>query len=145
MISKVIQSNELLEIVGIADLDQIARLIDAGANPNFRDVLDGGTCLHRVAGSGKTDTMCYLLEHGADPNILTQNCSTSPLGIAALAGKLEIVRMIIRFGGKLSEREESTGLVAELREAGFGSIAQLLEYRVPLSSDTLTERETTQR
>ena len=126
MKSTAIESTELLEIVESGDISRIAALIEKGANPNFRDVLDGSTCLHRIAGTAEYAALEFLLKHGADPNILTQNTAASPLGIAASAGRLENVELLLKNDARLSTRELSTGLIEEIREYGFDEIVQLL-------------------
>ncbi len=125
--STAIISTKLLEIVGNGDVVEISRLIEAGANPNFPDVFDGSTCLHRVAAKGHVDAIELLLSKGANPNIATENTSASPLGVASLAGQVEVVELLIANGAKLSEHEIATGLLKECRDAGYSQIATIIE------------------
>lgn len=118
---------ELLAASSEGKLSEIDRLIALRANPNFRDVLHGGTCLHHAVGNGDLSATRRLLEHGADPNITTQNTSTSPLGIAALAGNEAMVELLLASDARISEDELVTGLLSECRELGFNDIADMIE------------------
>jgi ankyrin repeat protein len=127
MISTAVISNELLEAASKGTLSEIMRLIAAGANPDFRDVLDGGTSLHRTVGRGDLAATQFLLSCGANPNIPTVNTSTSPLGIAALAGNRELVYLLLAAKADLTSDEIATGLLMECRECGFADIANTIE------------------
>lgn len=125
--STAVVSTELLGIVGRGDIAEISGLLDAGANPNFQDVFDGSTCLHRIAAKGHLAVIELLLSKGADPNLVTQNTSASPLGVAALAGQEGVVDLLIANGAKLSQSEIATGLVQECRDCGHARIAEAIE------------------
>ena len=117
----------LLDVVANGDLIEISQLLTAGADPNFPDVLNGSTCLHRLAATGHVPAIKLLLDNGANPNIVTQNTSSSPLGIAALAGQIETVDLLVSRGARLSALEKATGLVQECRDCGYVRIAQAIE------------------
>jgi ankyrin repeat protein len=126
-------SFELLETITTASLHEISRLLDAGANPNTRDVLDGSTCLHQLASTGRLDAIQLLLSRGADPNILTQNTTTSPLAVAALAGKETTVDLLIENGALLSQSELTSNLIEECQTLGYHKIANFLKSLTPLN------------
>jgi len=107
-------------------LDEIRRLVDQGADVNSRDIMHGGTCLHKAAKNEAATRL--LLELGADPNIATQNTDTSPLGSAALAGRTIIVKLLIAHGAKLSQGEYDTDLLTEIRALGFKEITDLIDF-----------------
>lgn len=128
MSSTAIISTALLELVrNNATISEIAHLLRSGADPNFRDVLDGSTCLHHASANSNLAVMELLLENGADPNLVTQNVFASPLGVAALAGQLSAVRLLVANNARLSEHEVKTGLVQECREIGDSEIGLALE------------------
>jgi ankyrin repeat protein len=120
-------NNELLAAASAGNIGEIDRLISLGANPNFRDVLDGGTCLHHAVGKGDIVATRRLLGFGSDPNIVTQNTSTSPLGVAALAGNEAMVELLLTFGARLSELEVLTELLSECRELNYNKIVNMIE------------------
>ena len=91
--STAIVSTQLLECAAQGKAEEIRRLLGAGANPNFRDILDGSTGLHHAAASGHKIALQLLLDAGADPNTATQSTSATPLGIAASTGHKELVCM----------------------------------------------------
>ena len=127
MNSTAVISNELLEVASSGSISDIERLIAAGANPNFRDVLDGGTCLHRTVGRGDLVATRVLLASGANPNIVTVNTSTSPLGVAALSGNRELVDLLLSAKASLSRDEIASGLLRECCDEGFADIANAIE------------------
>jgi len=57
----------LVDAVRRGDVQEVARLLAAGANPNVKD-LDGKTPLHIAAEQCNADIAELLLKHGADPN-----------------------------------------------------------------------------
>jgi len=120
-------NHELFAAASAGDVGEIERLITLGANPNFRDVLNGGICLHNAVHKGDVAATRRLLEFGADPNIVTQNTYTSPLGVAALAGNRAMVELLLAFDARLSEQEVLTGLLSECRELDHHHIANAIE------------------
>jgi ankyrin repeat protein len=120
-------SIDLLAAASHGNRSEIDRLLALGGDPNFRDVVNGGTCLHRAVANGNLEVARLLLEHGADPSILTQNTWTSPLGVAALAGNVKITELLLASGARLSEHEIETELLSECRESGFHKIASMIE------------------
>ena len=98
-----------------------------GADPNFRDVLNGSTCLHHLAAKGHVEAIGLLLSNGADPNLVTQNTSATPLGVAALVGRDETVNLLIANGARLSQPEVASDLLQECRDSGYGRIADVIE------------------
>ncbi|KAF6198778.1 hypothetical protein GE061_006800 [Apolygus lucorum] len=59
------------------DLDLVIELILKGTNVNARQIINGWTPLHWAAKRGRAEIVRYLLEKGADPNILTENGETA--------------------------------------------------------------------
>jgi ankyrin repeat protein len=57
----------LVDAVRRGDVQEVARLLAAGADPNVKD-LDGETPLHIAAEQCNADIAELLLKHGADPN-----------------------------------------------------------------------------
>lgn len=63
----------------------------------------------------------------ADPNLVTDNTSTSPLGTAALNGNNDAVRVLLEHRARLSDHELETNLLDECRSDGYDAIASLIE------------------
>lgn len=118
---------ELLEAAQRNDGKEVKRLIALGADPNARDVLNGGACLHPFSRHGDVEMVRFLLDHGAEPNAHTDNTGTSPLGCAALNGHTATVELLIARGGRLSRREVATKLIEEVSERLHHDVARLLE------------------
>ena len=63
----------------------------------------------------------------ADPNLVTGNRSTSPLGTAALNGNYDAVRVLLQHRARLSDHELKASLHDECRSDGYEAIARLIE------------------
>jgi len=86
-----------------ADLSKVERLLQQGANPNYRSgAADGNDPLHHVAKlkGGNTKLLSLLLQHGADPNQQGWYHSTA-LHFAAKAGNKEAAQVLIEKGAEL--------------------------------------------
>ena len=57
----------LVDAVRRGDVQEVARLLAAGADPNVKDP-DGDAPLHITAEQSRADLVELLLRHGADPN-----------------------------------------------------------------------------
>jgi ankyrin repeat protein len=57
----------LVEAVRRGDVQEVARLLAAGADPNVKDP-DGDAPLHIAAEQCRVEVAELLLKHGADPN-----------------------------------------------------------------------------
>lgn len=123
-------SRELVEAVRAGDGDRVARLLEAGADPDATDLFCGATPLHRAAHDDATIPIAGLLiRHGADVNALTQNTGSSPLGGAAISGARRMVEFLIRHGARLSPSEWPTELPAHVLAHGERAIYDLLIQR----------------
>lgn len=56
-------------VLGDADAEMVAFLLDLGADPNTHDRLLGWTALHYAVRDGKQTIVALLLAHGADPEV----------------------------------------------------------------------------
>lgn len=89
----------LLEATARNDLEEVARLLTAGADPNSHNE-DGLTPLHQCAIDNNEPMLQLLLENGADVNARDTELWT-PLHAAACCGHAEIVRHLIDRGALL--------------------------------------------
>jgi hypothetical protein len=72
-------------------------LFRSGMNPNLAGWL-GVTPLHRYARNGEVDNAAIFLEHGANLHARDEEFCTTPLGYAALNGKLHMVEFLLQRG-----------------------------------------------
>ncbi len=84
-----------------SDVACIQVLLEAGANPNWREEGDwkGQTALHRAAVKGLTEVCMALLEHGADPSIRTTEGGWTAYDLAMLNGSVTCAVVIESFSG----------------------------------------------
>lgn len=78
--------------------DMVKYLINHGADVNICTY--HGTALTIAARTGNTDVARILLQNGADPNVIVLDGAT-PLMIAALNGKAEVIKVLVEFGAKI--------------------------------------------
>jgi ankyrin repeat protein len=74
-------------------------LFQRGMDPNRAGWL-GVTPLHRFAQQGEIDNAAIFLDHGANLHALDEEFCTTPLGYAALNGKLQMVEFLLQRGAK---------------------------------------------
>lgn len=78
------------------DVQGVRALIDAGAE------VDDPALLSFAALMGRLETAQFLLEKGADPNVVT--VSGTPVGMAAMRGHIDVLRVLLEGGGDASGR-----------------------------------------
>lgn len=72
-------------------------LLENGADINARDS-DGQSALMYASKRSFNDTAALLINHGADVNVQSRKREISPLILAAVAGNVELVRMLLEHG-----------------------------------------------
>ena len=110
------------------DIRRVRKLLDSGADPNFRDNRFGVTAL--IMAWGYTDIVRLLLENGADPN-RRDNLGTTALMMAALEGETETVRLLLENGAdaNLIDKDGDTAFGLALSD-GHTDILRLLEPHI---------------
>lgn len=79
------------------DLKEVTRLIETGADVNWRDSI-GETALFGAAAWGHVEVVRYLLSVGADCNIVESSSGYTPLHWAASHGNLETIKLLVEAG-----------------------------------------------
>jgi ankyrin repeat protein len=102
---------ELASALAARDFGLAAQLLERGANVNRvlereelfdRDLLqETSTYLMDAAGSGELDTVAFLLEHGADPNVAARQSGRTALLAAAMARHAPIVDLLLAHGADI--------------------------------------------
>ena len=76
----------------------IARhMMEQGMDPNHRN-WHRTTLLHDVAASGYLDRASLLLEYGAEIDPIDEEYRSTPLGLAARAGRVDMVELLLGKG-----------------------------------------------
>ena len=111
------------------DLESVERLLREGAHINARKGAYRTTALMEASVQGNLAVMRFLIENGADVNLVDKDGWTALMG-ATVEGRLESVKLLLELGAEVDAQndEGQTALVmatgterAEIREA-------LLEY-----------------
>jgi len=121
----------VLGCAGIASFETVKFLIDNGANIN------GGkehiwTPLDRAVSSNRADMVLYLIEQGADVNLVGTHdgyTPSHPLTVAIQNGYYEIVKILVEHGADLDYKEGwADGKDTPLEIAEGGSSKRIADY-----------------
>lgn len=82
-------------------------LIDAGADVNLVEEVNGDSPLHLAAEQGCVSIMTMLLESGANPNLRNELQGYTPLMTATEAGQFDSVKLLLSKGSDPSIRSDS--------------------------------------
>ncbi len=88
-------SRELLKATHDNDIDQVATLLEKGADPNFKEK-QGGTSLHGAVQSGNQKMLMLLLRNGADINIRDSD-GYLPVERAQQSGRSDLVLVLEKY------------------------------------------------
>ena len=113
-------------------LDIAERLLAAGMNPNHMN-WHRTTLLHHIAWEGNLQKAILLLNHGTDPNAVDDEFRSTPLGMAANAGRGEMVSLLLQRGADPNKagapwatplawarKRGNVGIESDLRAGGAG-------------------------
>ena len=102
-------------------------LFQSGMNPNLPGWL-GVTPLHRFARRGDIDNAAVFLDHGASLHARDEEFCTTPLGYAALNGKLQMTEFLLQRGAKSALPDDLpwASPIALARHRGHDEIVCLL-------------------
>lgn len=113
--------------VAEGDLDKAEELLRDGADINARFRLTGGQTTLTMAATADVKIVTWLLEHGADPNAVTDSGRT-PLMQAAKGGHIDQVRILLAHGADVSVRtKEGETALTLARSGGHDEVAAALE------------------
>uniref|UniRef100_A0A0D9V5L9 Protein kinase domain-containing protein n=1 Tax=Leersia perrieri TaxID=77586 RepID=A0A0D9V5L9_9ORYZ len=115
-------SNEAVGVMGFqlmclahgGDTEGIHELLDAGADPNFRDS-DGRTALHIAACEGHADVVELLLQRGADA-AAEDRWGSTPLADALHYQNHDVIKILEKHGSKLKIAPMQVNNVREVPE-----------------------------
>jgi len=103
----------LLTAVEAADAHSVSQCLKQSANINAASE-NGWTPLMLAVLHGSSAIVKLLLEHGADPNIIThsqENPSRSALVVAVSNGRFELVQVLVAHGAD-AQTQDAAGLTA---------------------------------
>lgn len=121
------KTSELAKAAFFGNIPQIRTLLSSGADIN--GLFMGGTGVWHAVSQNYFETVKYLVERGADLNVIGPNMS-SPLHRAAHNNNFEIVQYLLENGAYIDKgNDSSTPLCIAVRNANMRMIEMLLEYR----------------
>lgn len=91
-----------------ADIDDVNRCMQAGADPNARSKT-GMTPLYSAAFNNKTESVTRLLEAGADPNARASSMGEYPMHAGVRSANIEIVTALLKAGGDVNVKTSPAG------------------------------------
>jgi ankyrin repeat protein len=131
-------------VVHSADLDLVARMLQAGANPNLRNSATGVTPLSVALEGSDPELVALLLESGADANAKLEDGDT-PLMQAARAGMPAFVQLLVEHGAEVDARHVELGYSPLMLAANAGDLASvrflLASGADPAAATTLASTE----
>ena len=93
---------ELIQAASRNDIKQLEALLKSGVNPNaVVDEVGENALMHAVL-LGSVEMTRLLLEAGTDPNL--KGRGFTPLGMAALQGRAQIVRQLLKAGADVDRK-----------------------------------------
>ncbi|XP_026727732.1 transient receptor potential channel pyrexia-like [Trichoplusia ni] len=104
----------LLEAINSLDLQEIERLVKAGANPNSTCGLNNVSACH-LAALRSDDALSLLISYGADKD-RSDRLGRTPLHIAAWAGNAKHIALLLGFSKELQDQIEN-GELCEIIQA----------------------------
>src|SRR6185312_14140559 len=102
--------------VRTGDLEQVIRLLEAGADPNSLDPL-GGTPLLTACWLGHTSIASALLSRGADVDAVHREAGATALEYAVLKGRPDVVHLLLAAGADTARRYRGGQTVLDLAAA----------------------------
>ena len=123
--------------VGGYQTEAVAWLLDNGADPNM-SVSFGSTSLLTVVESSDAnfetnlEILTLLLQHRADPNLADPYTGDAALMIAALANRIEYVRLLLEHGAGVSQvNEEGKSVLDMLSDEKYSEVLELCTQYIP--------------
>lgn len=117
------------------NLDMVKALVKEGAEVNAR-AADGKTPLHYACSRNRRTVASFLLEKGknADPNAYDKK-GVTPLHLAAQAGSLQLVQLLIKAGAK-TDTMSVDGATAIVYGAKYPTLIRFFSEKANLSMNT---------
>ncbi|KAK3113486.1 hypothetical protein LTR53_009164, partial [Teratosphaeriaceae sp. CCFEE 6253] len=135
-----LQRTPLHQAAHLNHVDSLAALLRHGASMRTEDA-KGDTPLHLAAWAGHCEAICALLANGADVDWLSGRDGYSPLWCAISAYHIDVARLLLKHGARVSRRSTSGNGLLPLHQAavtGQSAMCELLLERgaqVDISDD----------
>ncbi|CAB3254551.1 unnamed protein product [Arctia plantaginis] len=126
----------LLEAVRSQDVSEIEKLIIAGANPNATCCAEDISACH-LAAMRPDGALALLLSHGAD-KLRSDRLGRTPLHLAAWAGNVRQVAMLLGFSKDLTNRVSLSMMTPEVEEE-VKNLSQFIKELVNVKCSNFTQ------
>jgi len=131
-----IEMKGLHTAAGYGDEMEVIRLLNMGANPNWKDSA-GQTVLHLATEEGKISLVQALLKHGRNVNIEERDSKgRTALYLASQLGNKEVAEILLKKGADVSAKESDFGYTPMHAAAWYGNegVVRLLLQQADLNS-----------
>lgn len=105
ILSSCYKNKKLRFAAGTNNPEEVERLLQAGADPNFTDKLLRSP-LHLAACRGYTEVVKILIQYGANPNI-KDKLGNTPLHLAACTSNISVVTALLGAGTDVSSNDKN--------------------------------------
>lgn len=127
---------ELYRKAATASLEDVRRLVSAGANVNapvYNDIKDDFYIIHRAALNPDISVLKFIVAHGADP-CKPDYWARQPLAFAVRNNPIEFARYLVEELGNRPDYEDFDGGTA-IAEATLNPHIEVLDYVLEKGSD----------
>ena len=110
------------------NIERIRALIESGQASATDTNDDGITPLHLAAITGRVPVCAYLIEKGAEVNVLGGNCPATPLQWASRKGLVEIMDLLIQHGAnpRLVDSQDFSCIHSVTQSSDYSALLYIL-------------------
>ncbi len=130
LLSSQLYAQDIFTYIGKSDLTGVKKCIDNGVDINLLDYEYGQTALMISSRAGNLDIVKYLVEQGADLNILAESeWGWTALIEASFGGHIEVVKILVESGADINIQDVDSASTALMIASRLGNL-DIVQYLV---------------